>query len=112
MKRSLALPCVEGHGESEPRSVAALKTGGHGIAVLLQRATARHHVLSPKASQQSATAGGLLVSQWHSLPQGTGTSLAACWEQSSLSVRCEAVLLLPLVLQSTVARTSDMSTMT
>ena len=89
---------MEGPRESELSAVATLRTGGHGIAALLQKPTARHHVLSLKASLPSVIAISLLVSQSNALPQGTETSFTLGWEHTSMSAHCKAQLFQTLVI--------------
>ena len=79
------------HGKSEPRSVGVL-ANAHGITLLLQRTKHQQPQLQSFADIQSK---GLLVSQWHFLPQGTGTFPAAYSGASSLCVCCVAMLVLP-----------------
>ena len=56
------------------------------------RLRAEHRHLQPSQDRT--------LSRWHSLPQGTGTFLAATLGANSPSVRCEAVLPLPPALQT------------
>ena len=81
------------HGKSEPRSVGVL-ANAHGITLLLQRTKAPEPQLHQKLRWRLQSKG-LLVSQWHSLPQGTGTFPAAYLGASSLCVCCVAMLVLP-----------------
>ena len=82
-----------GHGKSEPRSVGVL-ANAHGITLLLQRTKHQNHN-STKSFAERLQSKGLLVSQWHFLPQGTGTFPAAYLGASSLCVCCVAMLVLP-----------------
>ena len=59
----------------------------------------RPRTTTPQKFRCQLQCQGLLVSQWHSLPKGTGTFPAAYLGASSLCVRCVAMLPLPSKLQ-------------
>ena len=78
--------------EWAPFSWRSFKRSWHNFAAAKDQSprTTTQHVLRCRLQSQ-----GLLVSQWHSLPQGTGTFPAAYLGASSLCVRCVAMLVLP-----------------
>ncbi|CAE7037100.1 unnamed protein product [Symbiodinium natans] len=63
---------------------------------------------TPREASLQAERTGLLVSQWHFLPKGTGTFPAACTGASSLWVGCAAVLPLPPLLNRTTHQVSQL----
>ena len=75
-----------------PFSWRSFKRSWHNFAAAKDQSTrtTTQHVLRCRLQSQ-----GLLVSQWHSLPKGTGTFPAAYLGASSLCVRCVAMLVLP-----------------
>ena len=78
--------------EWAPFSWRSFKRSWHNFAAAKDQSprTTTQHVLRCRLQSQ-----GLLVSQWHSLPKGTGTFPAAYLGASSLCVRCVAMLVLP-----------------
>ena len=94
----LAIPSLsnicrrEAWKEWAPFSWRSFKRSWHNFAAAKDQSTrtTTQHVLRCRLQSQ-----GLLVSQWHSLPKGTGTFPAAYLGASSLCVRCVAMLVLP-----------------